>query len=197
MVLRSLVWSALAFAALAAGSVWGIRTLLPPGWLGWAAGLVGAAGAGLLALWLFLPVAVVIATFYIDRVAIAVERRFYPHLPSAAGAAVAVQFWDGIALGLRVLLLNLLALGLAILLPGIGVFLAWGIAAWALGRGLFVAVAMRRMGRAQAQALYARRRGAVLAQGAVLALAGGVPGLNLLVPVLGTAAMVHVLHGGR
>jgi hypothetical protein len=33
----------------------------------------------------------------------------------------------------------------------------------------------------------------VLVQGGVMALAGYLPGFNLLIPVLGTAAMVHVL----
>ena len=41
--------------------------------------------------------------------------------------------------------------------------------------------------------LYRRARPAVLAQGLILALAGYVPLLNLLIPIVGTAAMVHVL----
>ena len=52
------------------------------------------------------------------------------------------------------------------------------------------------MGRAQAQAAYGRRRGSVLLLGLLLAVAGSVPGLNLLVPVVGVAAMVHLLHRG-
>jgi len=43
-------------------------------------------------------------------------------------------------------------------------------------------------------ALYGQRRGLVLIQGAALAGLGALPVLNLLVPVLGTAAMTHVLH---
>ena len=56
---------------------------------------------------------------------------------------------------------------------------------------------MRRMGRPDALRRYARLRLPVLAQGVALALAGSVPGLNLLVPVVGTAAMVHVLNRAR
>jgi CysZ protein len=67
------------------------------------------------------------------------------------------------------------------------------IAAYAIGRGLFVAVAMRRMPRAMAESLYRRCRGTVLAQGAILALAAYVPIMNLLIPIIGTAAMVHIL----
>ena len=98
------------------------------------------------------------------------DRRFYPGLPVPRGAPIAAQLWDGLALGARVLALNLIGLILAILLPGVGALLAWAIAAWALGRGLFVAVAMRRLGLTEARAAYRGRRGAVLIQGAALAL---------------------------
>ena len=37
----------------------------------------------------------------------------------------------------------------------------------------------------------------VLGIGALLSAMALVPGLNLLVPVLGTAAMTHLLHRGR
>jgi len=91
------------------------------------------------------------------------------------------------------LLLNILALIAALILPGAGLILAWIIGGYAIGRGLFAAVAMRRMPRAAAAALYRRARPAVLMQGCILALACYVPVLNLLIPVVGTAAMVHVL----
>jgi CysZ protein len=94
---------------------------------------------------------------------------------------------------LRILLLNLLALVAALLLPGIGLILAWLIGGYAIGRGLFAAVAMRRMPRMAAEALYRKARAAVLVQGCLMALASYVPLLNLLIPVVGTAAMVHVL----
>ena len=50
------------------------------------------------------------------------------------------------------------------------------------------------MSRPEALRLYARRRGPVLWQGALLALASTVPVVNLLVPVLGIAALTHVLN---
>jgi hypothetical protein len=89
--------------------------------------------------------------------------------------------------------IGLVSLLLALVLPGIGLLLGWAITAWALGRGLFVAVAMRRMGRQAAFQLYRRHRAAILLPGAALALAGTIPLVNLLVPILGTACMVHVL----
>ena len=191
---RSVAWSAGCFVALHIGAIWAVHRLLDlSGWLGWAADIAGSVGASLLALWLFLPVAAIIGTLYIDRVARAVERRHYPALPPPRGASLAAQLWDAVSVGLRILLLNLLALILALILPGVGLVLAWAIGGYAIGRGLFVAVAMRRMPRPAAEALYRGARPVVLAQGAILALAFYVPVLNLLIPVIGTAAMVHVL----
>ena len=58
---------------------------------------------------------------------------------------------------------------------------------------MFVAVAMRRLNRTDAEALYRSVRPLALAQGGAMAAAAYVPVLNLLIPVVGTAAMVHVL----
>lgn len=196
VLLRSLALSLLAFLGLLAGSAWALQHLVGQGgWLGWAAGVAGGIGAALLALWLFVPVALMIATLYSDRVAAAVDRRFYPTLPTPVGAPFSVQAWDGLALGARVLLLQLVTLVLAIAIPGVGLVLGWAITGWAIGRGLFVAVAMRRMTRAEAVRLYRQQRPQVLVQGGLLALAATVPLLNLLVPVIGTAAVTHVLNG--
>jgi uncharacterized protein involved in cysteine biosynthesis len=197
VVLRSLFWSAAGFIALIVAVVWAIRRVLDlHGWLGGVAGALGSIGAAVLAMWLFLPVAVIIATLYIDRIASAVERRHYPLLPPARGAPIASQLWDAIRIGMAILLLNIVALIAALILPGVGMVLAWILGGYAVGRGLFAAVAMRRMPRLAATALYRRVRPVVLTQGCILALAGYIPVANLLIPVIGTAVMVHVLVAG-
>ncbi len=194
VLLRSVLWAAACFVALHFAAIWAIHQVLNlHGWLAWVADLAGGIGAYLLALWLFLPVAVIISTLYIDRIAAAVERRHYPALPPARGAPLVVQLWDGISIAAWILLLNLLALIAALIVPGIGLVLAWVIGGYAIGRGLFAAVAMRRMPRPAAAMLYRRARPMVMTQGCMLALAGYVPLLNLLIPVIGTAMMVHLL----
>lgn len=198
-VWRSVAWTLAGFVALAALLVWGGHALLAGhGWLGWLAGALGGVGAALLTLYLFLPLASVVASLFADRVARAVERRFYPGLPPAHPAPFAQQAWDGVALGLRVLAWQVLTLLLLVTpLAPVAAPVGWLISAWSVGRGLFVAIAMRRMDRRHAAATYAGLRPAVLAQGALMAVASLVPVLNLFVPVLGTAAMVHLLHGAR
>jgi uncharacterized protein involved in cysteine biosynthesis len=163
---RCLAWSAACFIALHLAAVWAVERVLHwHGLLGWVAGVLASIGASLLAGWLFLPLAAVIGTVYIDRIAAAVERRYYPTLP----------------------------LALVLMLPGIGLVLGWAITAYAIGRGLFVAVAMRRMQRPIAELMYRNARFIILGYGGVMALAAYLPLLNLFIPVLGTAAMVHVL----
>jgi CysZ protein len=194
VVLWSLACSAAIFMLLHVAVVWAVHGLLVlHGWRAWISDALATVGVSLLALWLFLPLAALIATLFIDRIAHAVERRHYPCLQPARGASLQAELADGLALAWRILLLNLIALGLALLLPGVGLVLAWAIGAYAIGRGLFMAVALRRHDRQGAETIYAKQRPIILAQGAVLAVAAYVPVVNLLVPVIGAAAMVHVL----
>lgn len=196
VVLRSVALSALVFVMLGAGVWWGVVHLSAevPHWLG---SLLGGVTGILLALLLFVPLSAAIASSFTDPVARAVERRWYPGLAPARPASLASQVWDGLTLAVRVGLLQIVALVLAIVLPGPGLALGWLVTAWAIGRGLFVPVAMRRMNRRDAMAAYRARRGSVVAQGAVIALAASIPVLNLVAPVIGIAALTHVLYEGR
>jgi uncharacterized protein involved in cysteine biosynthesis len=183
--------------ALAAGVSWGV------GWLaggeGWLASLAAAAG-GLLALfalwWLFVPVLLAVASIFTDGVAAAVERRHYPAMPPPAGASAPEQAWAGLVLAARMAALTLVLLPLSLLIPVVGAVALWAVAAVGLGEGLFQGVALRRMSPAAAKAAARALRWRIWAVGGVLALLAVVSPLNLLVPVLGTAAMVHVLHRG-
>jgi CysZ protein len=198
VVLRSVLWAVLALAGTAVAVSWGLEALvadhLHGALWGWLAALAGGAGVAVASLYLFLPLAALIATMFVGRVTAAVEHRFYPFLPPGRSAPLGDQIMDGIGLGLRVLVWQIVALVLGLVIPGIGLLLGWAVAAWALGRGLFVAVAMTRMDRAQAVTLYRTQRTSVWVQGALMAAASFVPVLNVLAPVLGVAALVHVLH---
>jgi CysZ protein len=194
VVWRSVLFSALVFALIHIGTIGAVHHFMGGhGILVWALAALGSIAATLLSMWLFLPVAATIGALYFERIARAVELRFYPSLPPAQSAPLLDQVRDSVAVGLRVLGLNVVALMLTLFLPGIGLPIGWAIASWAIGRGLFVAVAMRRLARPDAEALYLTVRPSALVQGGVMAAAAYVPLLNLLIPVVGTAAMVHVL----
>ncbi len=150
--MRSLAWAVACFAGLFAGGAWGVHLLLAShGWLAWTAEVLGSIGVALLAFWLFLPVAAGIGMLFCDRIASAVERRFYPWLPRAESASILEQARDSVSVAVNVFALSIAALILAFIVPGLGLVLGWMIAAYAIGRGLFVAVAMRRMSRSSAE----------------------------------------------
>ncbi len=197
VLIQSVALAAASFVALAFLAAWGLHHLLRHGVLADAAAVLGGAGALLLALWLFLPVAAAIASLFLEPICRAVERRWYPGLPTASGANLVSQARDSLVLGGRLLVVTLLGLLAALAVPGVGLVLGWAIDGWAIGRGLFVAVAMRRMSRRDALALYRVTRLSALPNGVVLAVAGSLPLLNLLVPVIGTASMVHLVERAR
>lgn len=194
-LLKGFVGALIAFLGLAALAAWGVGHLA--GGSGLLAGIAAALG-GLavlvVAIWLFVPVMLAVMGLFLDGVAAAVERRFYPNLPPPHGASLAAQARFNLVLGLKFGALSLLALVIAVLLPPLGAVLLWIVSSFGLGHGLFEGVAQRRMGVAAARALRRRREGPVLALGGLLGAMSLVPGLNLLVPVLGTAAMTHLLH---
>jgi uncharacterized protein involved in cysteine biosynthesis len=198
VLVRSVVLAAVCFGGLALSCGWLLeRVLAGHGALTAIVGWLGGAASLLLALWLFVPVAAGIASLFIEPICRAVEQRWYPSLPPARGAPVRAQIGDALWLGLRVLALSVVGLCVTLVLPGVGLVIAFAVNSWAIGRGLFVAVAMRRMTRDAARDLCRARKLAVLALAGLFVGAGSVPLLNLLVPVLGTASMVHLVERAR
>ena len=154
VVWRSVLFAILFFGLILGSTVWAVHQYVHGhGYLAWVLDALGSIASAVLAMWLFLPVAATIGTFYFERIASAVERQYYPSLPRPHPAPVLSQLWDSIVVGLRVLGFSVLALLLTIFIPGIGLPLGWAVATWAMGRGLFVAVAMRRLDRPAAEAL--------------------------------------------
>ncbi|APT56791.1 EI24 domain-containing protein [Roseomonas gilardii] len=201
-LLKGLLGAMVSFALLVWLADWGIAAMAGhfagEGWIATLAGLLGVLLVLFCSVWLFVPVVLAIAGLFTDQVAAAVEHRFYPWLPPpAGGASLAAQARFNLRLTLQVLVLNLILLPLSFALPVVGTVLLWVVAAVALGNGLFEGVAQRRMTVPEARLLRRRRRAEVFLLGAVLAALAVVPVANLLVPILGTAAMTHLLHRGQ
>lgn len=185
LALAGLLWGGVATAGWAAGG--------SAAWVGWLASAFGGLLALFLAWWLFLPVAAGLSSLFVEDVARAVEARHYPHLPPARGASVIAQGSWGLWFALKMLAVQFLLLPL-MLVPGLGFIVALGVSALLLGRGLFEATAQLRLPLDQAAAARASRRWPVWALGLALALLSLIPLAGLLVPVLGTAASVHLLQ---
>ncbi|MBE9603829.1 EI24 domain-containing protein [Acetobacteraceae bacterium H6797] len=194
-MLKALLGAVIAFAGIFWLADAGVAALTAgEGWWSTLARLFGAALVLVASVWLFVPVTLAIAGLFLEEVAAAVEAKHYPWLPPASGASVLAQGWAGLVLALQVLGLTLVVLPVVLMLPPVGVILLWVLASVSLGYGFFEAVAQRRMSVTESRVLRRQWRMPVLAVGAGLGLMASVPGLNLLVPVIGTAAMTHLMH---
>ncbi len=147
-----------------------------------------------LSIFLMIPVASVITSLFLDDVADAVEDKHYPHLPPAPRVTFGEVARDtlnflGVMIGV-----NLIALVLLPFYWFAAPFVFYMINGWLLGREYFTVAALRREGRAGANALRARHRMAIWFAGILMAVPLTIPVLNLLVPILGAATFTHFYH---
>jgi uncharacterized protein involved in cysteine biosynthesis len=182
-----LLWLAVA-AVLYDTTVFGWRPL------DWLVDLVGGLAALVLSWLLFPAVATVILGLFVDRVAAAVEALDYPGL----GPPRRQPWGEVVAVTLRLTaaatLLNIVALPLYPLVPGINLVLFLAVNGYLFGRGYFEAVALRRLDAAAAKSLRRRFAGHVFLGGVVVAGLFALPLVNLVAPVIATAFMVHVFE---
>jgi CysZ protein len=145
--------------------------------------------------WLFFPAVVtLIMGFYLGRVAAAVEALDYPgNGPSRSqppGETTAAM----LRLTATTIVLNLLALPLYLLVPGINLVLFLALNGYLLGRGYFEVVALRRLDAAAARAVRNRFAGRIFLGGVAIAGLFALPLVDLVAPVIATAFMVHVFE---
>lgn len=167
------------------------------GWLDWAIDVLGSAAAAVLAWLLFPGVLAIVNALFLERVATLVDRRYYPHLPPAREQPLSEAVIAGLRLAGLAVMLNVLALPAYVFLPGINLFLFYGINGFLLGREYFELVALRRMPNDAAQTLRRRYRLTVILAGALIVFMTTIPFLNLLTPIIATAFMLHLLESLR
>jgi CysZ protein len=162
--------------------------------LNWLVDLLG--GLAVLGLtWLLFPAAVtLIMSFYLERVADAIEAVDYPGRgpprSQPAGETVSIT----LRLTLLTLLLNLLALPVYLLVPGINLFLFLALNGYLFGRGYFEVVALRRLDMGAARRVRSRFAGRIFLGGVVIAGLFALPLVNLVAPVIATAFMLHIFE---
>ncbi len=153
--------------------------ILPYGWMQPIVAVL--AGLGLFAgmFLLLLPVTSLVATFFIDEIAEAVEERHYPddpkgrEMPLIQGLVIAAKFTLSI-LGINILVL------LVALIPGVNLVVFYGGNGYLLGREYFELFALRKANRSR-----------VWLSGVLIAVIATIPFVNLLAPLFATALMVH------
>ena len=187
LTIFALLWLAVA-AALYRAHLFAWRPL------DWLVDLLG--GLAVLGLsWLLFPAVVsLVLSLFLERVAAAVEALDYPgHAPARRqpwGESAAVM----LRLMMATIFLNLLALPLYLLAPGMNLVLFLALNGYLLGRGYFEVVALRHLDAAAARAVRNRFAGRIFLGGVVIAGLFALPLVNLLAPVIATAFMVHVFE---
>lgn len=147
--------------------------------------------------WVLFPgvVSAVVALF-LEYIAETVEHRHYPDLPKAEGQPVGEQIMTALRfLGVMVLL-NVLLLPFLLLGP-LYPLLFYGVNGYLLGREYFELVASRRLGQRAVILLRRAHGGTIFLTGVALAFLLTIPVVNLLAPVIATAAMVHLFETWR
>ena len=162
--------------------------------LNWLVDLTGGLAVLVLSWLLFPAVVTAIMGFFLERIAAAVEALDYP----GRGPPRRQRIGETIAPTLRLtgltLLLNLLALPIYLLVPGINLVLFLTLNGYLLGREYFEVVALRRLDAAAAKAARNRFGLRVFLGGVMIAALFSLPLVNLVAPVIATAFMVHVFE---
>lgn len=167
------------------------QTLLT--WGGWTVSFIAA-------LLLFPTTFVLVQSLFQESVADRVEEKYYPRLPSADGAPFFASLWRGLRFFLVMLSLNLgaapLYFGMSFLL-GSGAVVYTILNGWLSGREYYEVVAHRRLAGNQVDEARKQNWFSVFLTGLMITLLGMIPVVNLLAPIWGAAAMVHVFHAGQ
>jgi CysZ protein len=132
--------------------------------------------------------------FYLERVAAAVEALDYPGRISPRRQPLGEMVAITLRLSLLTLVLNLLALPVYLLVPGINLFLFLVLNGYLFGRGYFEVVALRRLDAGEARVVRRRFAGRIFLGGVVIAGLFALPLVNLVAPVIATAFMLHIFE---
>jgi len=162
--------------------------------------VLGGLGVFVLAILLFPAAATAIVGLFLEDVAAAVERRHFPQMPPPRPQGVAESAWVGIRFALIALALNVVALPLYLILlfvPPLNLFVFYGVNGYLVGREYFELAASRRLPPEEATELRRAHRWRVFLAGALTAFLLTVPLVNLVAPIIGTAAMVHLFEAMR
>ena len=166
------------------------------GWLESVVDTLGGVAAVVLLVLLFPAFVGIFASFMVETVCRAVEARYYPHLPEAREQSVIEAVLTGLRFGVVLIVANLIVLPLY-LIPLVNIFVYWLLNGYLLGREYFELVAFRRLDPAQTKALRRRNRLQMFAGGLVLAALAIIPVVNLFLPLIGTALLLHIFEALR
>ena len=151
--------------------------------------------------WFLFPVtATLIASFFLERAAQAVENKHFPNLPAPRGQNLSEILKITLKFTGLSVVLNLLALPVYFVfffLGPLNLFVFYALNGYLLGREYFELIAHRRIEPLQTIHLRGAFRGQMFLAGVIITFLMTIPVVNLIAPVIATAAMVHLVQGWR
>src|SRR5215471_20475870 len=159
--------------------------------LAWVLSIMAGLGIITGALFLMPAVTAFVGSFFVDEIADAVEREYYPAEPPGRALPFVRALIEGIQFALLALLVYLCALPF-VLFAGLGVVILFLANAYLLGREYFELAAMRFRSPDEAKTMRKANSAYLFTAGMFIAAFVSIPILNLATPVFAMAFMVHV-----
>lgn len=175
----------------------GPLTLPIVGEVTWIGTLLGWGGLGvilLMSIFLMIPVASAITSFFLEDVADAVEEKHYPTLMPAPKVPFFEALGDTLSFFCTLVIANIVAVFAYVFLPFLALPIFYCLNGYLLGREYFTIAAMRREGRAGAKAMRKAHSGQIWIAGILMAIPLTIPLMNLFIPILGAATFTHLYH---
>ncbi len=196
---RSLAITILAYLLVIVLALRGLRALPPThiAWLDTAIGILSGIGVLAALAFLFPAMIALFLGFFLDDVAAQVERRYYGAWPPGVALGIGPALTRSLGFALVVVALNIAVLPLYLVtfwFPPTNLLIFYALNGYLLGRAYFELVAWRHVDRRTALALRRRFSGRVFLAGVVIAGLFSIPLLDLLAPMVATAAMVHLFY---
>ena len=166
------------------------------GWLETAVDLLGGLATLILTWFLFPGIMSALIGLFLEDIAGAVEARHYPSLPKAKGLPATAAMLTTLRFLGVVIILNI-SLLIFLLFPPVFPFVFYALNGYLLSREYFELVALRRIGPEDMRSLRRAHRGRLFMAGVMITLLLTIPLVNLLAPIVATAAMVHLFEGWR
>jgi CysZ protein len=169
-------------------------SLMPiaPTWLSWIFSVFIALGLIASLILLAAPAVSLVAGFYLDDIADAVERKIDPQGARGRPLPLSASLYVGLRFGVLSLLVNLAVLALT-LFTGVGFVGFFILNGYLLGREYFELAAMRYLPFPEAVKLRRQRSFEVSIAGMIVAVFVAVPLLNLFTPLFATAFMTRTV----
>ncbi|MEO0915753.1 MAG: EI24 domain-containing protein [Pseudomonadota bacterium] len=202
VLLRGVGLTLLLLIGLYAFAYWGVAWLVPDTFSLPFIGEVGLSNRLLswgslllmmgLSVFLMVPVASAFTGIFLDEVADAVEARHYAHLGPAPSLGIAANIRESVVFLAIIVVANLAAL--VLYFTPLAPFVFYGLNGFLLAREYYRMIAVRRMGRKEANTSFRRNFITLWSAGALMAVPLSIPLVNLVIPILGAATFTHIFH---